>query len=434
MLRIRTLFTLALSLLAVCLLAQSAAASVAYIDGNEVWVASDDGARKLRLSAGENDWRQVAQSDDGFIVGVRKEAGKISQLASFTVWNPSGQIVHFGALSGHNDAPKLNVYPLTLELTPGGGGLAYGYQRAYGPIGGGGLAYNTYFKPTADATTAVPASFQTADGTLIGSRLLGHAEGGSTVDLNSLTDGNLFDPWISYPLGDAGWPGYGLKIDRTDISATGTVTATELRDDSFYTQKIVMAKWSGVGGTYVDDCFLTTAGLPSDISISQDATTMTWRDDRGVVIAGVPDFTGPATCNLTRAPVALSATAVWPSYGPFNVPATSPTGVAKPTVTVASKIKLSTALKSGFSISVTSLTSGKAKASLTVKPSAIGKKGKKAIEIAKGSATVVAGVKKKLKLKFTKKGESFKKKLKGKKATLTVTVGGAKTTKTIKFK
>ena len=35
------------------------AASVAYLDGHEVWVAALDGSRKERLSAGEGDWIAV---------------------------------------------------------------------------------------------------------------------------------------------------------------------------------------------------------------------------------------------------------------------------------------------------------------------------------------------------------------------------------------
>lgn len=436
MFRIRNLL---IALIVVCSFtigAQSAFASLSYIDGNEVWVMSDDGSRKVRLSAGEGDWRQAAQSDSGFVVGVRKEAGKISQVASFTVWNPSGQIVHFGSLSGHIDSPKLNVYPTSLDITPSGGNIAYGYQRAYGQISGGGLAYGTYLKVSADATVAVPTSFSTADGTFVGTRLVGHQDGGSAVAVQSTVDGNVFDPWIGFPLGDPAYPGYGLDVDRTDVAATGTVTATELRDDTFYTKKINLGKWTGLQGTYVDDCMLPTAGDPSDITISQDGATIAWQDSRGIVIAGAPDFSGPSTCNLTRAPAVLSASGTWPSYGPFNVSAAPGGGgsAAKPKVSVSSSIKLSDALKSGFKISVTSATGGSAKVTLSVKPSVVGKKGKKAITIATGKAKLTASKKKTIKVKFTSTGKKLKKKLKGKKATLTVTVGAAITTKTVKLK
>ena len=105
----------------------ASAASVAYLDGNEVWVSNTDGSQKIRLSSGEGDWRAVAQADDGHIVGVQLEAGKISQLSRFTVWNPSGQRIRFGALSATSNGSF--AYPLSLDLTNGGGLIIYGFSQ-----------------------------------------------------------------------------------------------------------------------------------------------------------------------------------------------------------------------------------------------------------------------------------------------------------------
>lgn len=437
MLRIRTLFTLALSLLAVCLLAQSAAASVAYIDGNEVWVASDDGARKLRLSAGENDWREVAQSDQGYIVGTRRESGKISQLASFTVWDPSGKVVHFGSLSGAITG-GLNSYPLSLDITPTGGNLVYGFFATNFDFSSAGKG--TYLKVTADASTAVPLALQGAMyPTLVGTRILA-TNGSDQILLQdpSSIGSSTFVPWQTITVsGELA----NHTLRRVDASATGTIFSGEFQNETnnlAEVDKVVMWKFGSLGtDSYIDDCLLPNQGPVHNVSISQDAIKMTWADARGVLIAPTPNLRtgGPSSCDMP-APAVLSATGTYPSYGPFVVPASAGTGGGGggPTVSVGSKIKLATAIKSGFKISVTSAVAGKAKATLSVKPSTVGKKGKKAIEIAKGSANLAAGAKKRIKLKFTKKGKSFKKKLKGKKATLTVTVGGAKTTKTIKFK
>ena len=63
------------------------AASIAYIDGGEVWLSSLDGTQKVRLAApvvnGDGDtekWLDVAASDSGRIVAVRNEPGKIARL------------------------------------------------------------------------------------------------------------------------------------------------------------------------------------------------------------------------------------------------------------------------------------------------------------------------------------------------------------------
>ncbi len=64
------------------------AASVAYVDNGEVWLASLDGAKKARLATpvvnAEGDtenWIDIAQSDGGRIVAVRNEPGQISNFS-----------------------------------------------------------------------------------------------------------------------------------------------------------------------------------------------------------------------------------------------------------------------------------------------------------------------------------------------------------------
>lgn len=433
MIGFRTAFALVLALVVTGIAAGAASASIAYIDQNEVWVASDDGAVKVRLSAGENDWREVAQSDQGFIVGTRKEAGKISQLASFTVWDPTGKIVHFGSLSGEFTG-GLNVYPLGLDITPTGGNIVYGYSACN--YNCSSAPKGIYLKATADATTAVPISLSGAQTpTLLGTRIVGTvSEQYPALQDPSSIASNDFTPWIDLGVSNPASVFYGLVPTRTDVSATGTIASTELRDGTFNTQKIDVSKWSAPGGTYVDDCVLGTTGQADQISLSQDGASMTWRDSRGVVLAGVPNFNGALDCTLTRAPTVISASGKYPSYGPFNVAAGAKTGTGGPAVKTIRSVKLASALRSGFKVTVTSAAAGKVKVKLTIKPSKVGKKGKKDITLATGSATVKANVATRIKVKFTSAGKKLKKKLKGKKATLTVSMGAGNTIKTVKLK
>src|SRR3954452_18358157 len=73
------------------------AASVAYVDKGEVWLASLDGAKKARLATpgvngagGAETWEDVAQSDGGRIVAVRNKPGRISNFSWFKIWKPDG--------------------------------------------------------------------------------------------------------------------------------------------------------------------------------------------------------------------------------------------------------------------------------------------------------------------------------------------------------
>jgi hypothetical protein len=418
-----------LSALTILFAATEAAASVAYIDGNEVWVSSDDGARKLRLSGGENDWREVAQSDQGHIIGTRREAGKVSQLTSFTIWDPNGKVMRFGALSG--DTGCTNAYPLGLDITPSGGNLVYGFScYTYGyPVGS--LVTGTYLKVSADATTMVPLKLTAAKfPTLVGTRIVGATSDNQVAvqDPSSIGSDNFTDWFVSTLAGH--------KIFRTDVAATGTTAYTEqmVDDSSAAIDKLIASRWGSFGGgPYVDDCYMPISGPLHNVSASQDAASVTWQDARGVVIAGVPTFGGSADCQLTRPPVVISATGGYPSYGPFNVAAAQNSGVGGPAVTSPPSVKLSAALRSGFRITVTPAVGGRATVRLTIKPSKVGRRGKKEITLATGSATVTAGRPAKITVRFTATGKKLKKKLRGKKATLVVTVGTTSTTRTIKL-
>ncbi|MDO9355078.1 MAG: hypothetical protein Q7T55_15370, partial [Solirubrobacteraceae bacterium] len=63
----------------------------------------------------------------------------------------------------------------------------------------------------------------------------------------------------------------------------------------------------------------------------------------------------------------------------------------------------------------------------------VGQKGKKPITIASGSGNAIAGKGTTVKVKPSKKGKALKKKLKGKRAKLTVTIDGVSTTVEIKL-
>lgn len=431
----------ALGLLAGTATAQ--AASVAYLDGNEIWVATTDGVSRARLSAGEGDWRAVAQSDLGYIVGVRLEAGKISNLSTFTVWDPAGKLIHFGPLAGNSNGSS--AYPLSLDITPDGGLLVYGYSRyVYGyPVGS--LTQGHYLLPSATRSAPVPEPYSNSSiqwPTLVGERIVGTPD----QTINSVQEagsigGTNFVPWMDF----SGVTGF--KLDQTDVAATGTVFAAELREDvPSGAYKVAMVATQGLGlAPLPGDCFLAAEGSARQPSVSQDATLVAWQDGGGVKVGGVPNFSGADPCVPVTPPVTISATGSYPSIGPFNVaaftpplpvpPASTPGPAPGLNVAAPATFNLAKMLKSGLVVSVSSAKGGKASLRLTVSPKMVGRKGRKPIVIATGSAVVPAGgVVRKIKLKMTAKGTSLRRRLRGKRATLTVTIGGASTTKKIKLK
>ncbi len=275
----------------------AAAASVAYVDSNEVWVATTDGATRARLSNGEGDWRAVAQSDQGYVVGIQLEAGKIAALSHFTVWDPNGNRVKAGPLAG-TPGGWSEAYPLSLDLTPDAGLLVYGFSRCTGALPCGTLIRGHYLLPS--ATVMAPVSGPLANNsirwpTLVGERVVGTPdETTNAVQEPGSIAGTTFNNWFNYSAG-------GYEMNRTDVSATGTVTATELVLGGS-TRRIALGKYQSLGGTYVDDCFLDADPAATQPSVSQDASEFAWQDGGGVKVAGVPNFNGAATCQLTRGP------------------------------------------------------------------------------------------------------------------------------------
>jgi hypothetical protein len=112
--------------------AAASAASVAYIDNGNVWVSSLDGTQKKQLT-GDGFWREVAQSDGGRIVGVRRLDGQSARLATIALWEANGS----KAFDGFLPAPggwQLYAYPLSVDVSADGKFLVYGYSNSsYNP-------------------------------------------------------------------------------------------------------------------------------------------------------------------------------------------------------------------------------------------------------------------------------------------------------------
>jgi hypothetical protein len=440
------LIPVAATLALLAFLAPPAGASViSYLDGGEVWRASLDGSRKLKLSgpptvSGGYKWRESAQADNGRVLAVGRPDGKIATVNTFTLWGPDGAVIHQGILQD-NGSWTLPAFPVSLDLNAGGTTAVYGYSTTTGFYPNQIFEKGTYVMPVdkawvIDAYKHVDETWPT----IAGSRLVSAA--GSQVNVQDAAG-------APYDADFTGWldtTATGKELNRTDVAATGKVAAIELVAWNGGTQsegQIAMIEAPGLGlppsqANADQSCLLPVQGIAGQVSLSQDGKTVAWHDDRGVVVAGAPNF--PATgesgvCVLTRAPVVISATGTEPSIGGTSLPAAQQPGPndpdpdpdpqlpAAPALSLAAKVKAS-ALKKGLKLKVTVGAAGIVKATGKIKGKTVAKGSKRAT----GAGTVT------LRLKATKKAAKKLAKLRGKKLKIKVTAGGQSTTITRKLR
>lgn len=287
------------------------ATEVAYIDGGQVWISTLDGASKRSLSGPSPDakvWTETAQAENGTVIGVRREPGKIGTLNATQLWGPDGSTIGYGSLTAK---PGRNsyAYPVTLNLTPDGKIVTYGYAN----WSGFGLETKYEFGTYAEGSSnwyLEPFDIEGREsGTLSGNRLV--ARTGNSAVIQSATG----QPPYSKEF--AGW--FSVNgLQRVDVSANGQVVAIEI--DIGPTDALAMYPATGLGSALNEElgCDLPTQGDAGEVSLSADGTTMAWHDARGVVVAGTPVwFATPeaATCKLSSPPVVISATGKMPSLG-----------------------------------------------------------------------------------------------------------------------
>ena len=417
---------LLLVLLAAAALAGPAgAAQVAYVEGGQIWVSTLDGAQKRSLSGPSPDakqWTEVAQADSGAVLGVRREPGKQGYLNATTLWGPDGAVIGNGAL-GSKPGWSLYAYPVSLDLTPDGAIVVYGYSNSRLGAGGFEAEFGTYAEGSSNWYIQPFDIEGMKTGTLAGNRLVAYS--GSTVYLQKASGqppySDEFDPWFAVS-----------GVWRVDVAATGTVAAAELEDG-----QVAMVPFSGLGApppSDGSDCMLPVVGEASDVSISQDGASMAWQDSRGVVVAGTPVWfpsLDVTTCNLSRPSVVISATGEMPAIG-SSTAATPPagprtgTGSAKqagPSFVKPAKTLKAAALKAGVVFKVKVAGPGKV--------TATGKVGAKLV--AKGEATAKKAGVVRVKLQATKAYRARLGGLVGKKLKVRVNAGGKATTLTRKL-
>ncbi len=464
------LVVLASASLAVFGAATAAQADVAYVGADkEVWISSLDGAIKERLSAGESEgevkWVDTAQSDTGWVVGVRNNPGRSALYSTFTVWNPQGAAIYNGPLAGETGGSS--AYPLSLDLTNDGRGIIYGFSRQVCGYSGCTLTQGHYFLPSETVVSPVGGPYKQ-----IGKQyptLFGGSRVVAALDrtLNGVQDtgsiaSETFVPWVDFSGVEVHL--VGVRLRRTDVAASGTVVAFEVTDGAYTVKWIGVAPVSAIGAVPLlfGDCFLPTDGNATSVSLSQDGSAIAWTDSGGVKVGGIPDFSGAEPCVLTRPAVTIAAGGQFPSIGAMSAAAIraarSPGGGAddgqgggtddtpgggtgdapasKPLIVTLPAKVTAAALTSpaGLPLKVTVPAGGKITVTASVPASRLGLKGKKAVVIATGSASPRSAGQVSFKLRLNAKGRKYRKKLRGSTLTLKITQGTKTTTKTIRLR
>ena len=437
----------------------ASAASVAYLDGEEVWIAALDGTSKTRLSAGERDWRAVTAADSGRILGVANEAGKISGLSRIRLWDAQGTRISDGPLPSVVDSAS-TVMPLALDLSSDGQFLAYGYSKFYSGYPTSSL-YEGHYVINADTKVLSPPIGQ--DGpqwpSFFGRQLITVASGNRITVQAAGTGpfGGTFDVWFD-TAGAA-----PLEQRRVDVAATGTVVAFELErydGGSRAEAKIGVVPTAGIGGALNDaaGCVLPATGFPRDVSISQDATRIAWADDQGVKVAGIPNFSGVDSCVFTSPPVVISPTGSSPSIGGADAaailrartpappvlpgpgpapgplppdPRPEPLRGARLTLLPAPRLAAAAITSSrGAAIGVQVTRAGTVTVRITVPASRLGRRGA-AVVVASGTARAKKAGRLLVRVKRTTAGRRGAARLRGARATVSVVQGTLRASRTV---
>lgn len=425
------------------------AASIAYVDGGDVWLSSLDGTQKVRLATpvvngdGETEkWLAVAASDSGRIVAARNLPGRISRFSWFKVWEPNGA----STVEGPLNAPtgwSTYVYPLGFDVTADGVHMVYGYSNSGSccPIS---FAQGTYVRPVTNSSLDPINVSGQEHPTLFGNRMI--AQTGATVNVQGdpAPYGTDFAPWIDVS-------GSGLDLRRTDVAANGQLAAIELEQWDGGSQtigKIAVVATQGVdqAPTFAVDCFVPTSGVAKDASLSLDATRIAWTDDGGLKVAGTPT-TAADPCALSSPPVVISPTASQGAIGGADVAAflppsaqpppggllpgaPPPSGGAAPVATVPKRVTTKAlAGAKGVPIKVTVARAGKVKISGSVPAKVL--RSSRSIVVAIGSATAKRAGTVTVRLRLTAAARKKRSRLKGARLTLRVSQGGLSTTKRV---
>jgi hypothetical protein len=477
--------TLLIALALLALAAPAHAASVAYIDDNNLWLSSPDGSNKVQLTqdgTADYPWGLPSQGPDGKTVVYHRDTfqvdGHEEHRPVLYLFGPDGKIQAANVMPVYAGATA-PVYPLSMDMDWDSKTVAFGYQYC-------GWACQTTYKGVwltfSDQQPMNPSNPQGQSDsffpTFYRHRIVSSDSGGRIFvqpDVAEAPFTSSYTGWLDET------PDF--RLWRAEVSMTGDFVGLEWTQYAAngydpIGEGLAVGRHQGVVPSDVTQiCNVPTAANPGSLTFSYDGTQMAWKDDEGVKVAGVPNLgAGTATCELTSPPRVISSTGRMPHFGGADVgailaarnPAGPPlggggqqapgadqgqNGQAPPPPPVAQPKKLTIkiagkSLAKGIVLTVTGVKPGRIAGSASVPASAArragltGKarrslaaalSGAKTVVIARGSASAKGGAVK-LVLRPTKAAKRAAKRLRRATVTIAVSQGPASGKTTLRLR
>jgi hypothetical protein len=482
--------TLLIAAAVLTLAAPAHAASVAYVDNDNVWLSSPDGTQKLQLTntgTPDRPWGWPSQGPDGKTVAYHSdnftlEDGTQTTRPVLYLYGPDGNYATSNLLPRSSSAIGGAVYPIGLDMDWDSKTVAFGYHAC-------GFACNSswegYWLTYSDQQPMNPSDPQgQADlyfPTFYNHRVISSDSGGRIFvqpDVPEAPFTSSYQMWLDET------PDF--RLSRATVSMTGNFVALDWTQYDATAQDEI-GEGTAIGrdqGQIPSDvtqlCNLPAAGTPHNLTFSPDGTQMAWKDDDGVKVAGVPNLAAStAACQLTAPAVVISPSGRLPDFGGADVaailkarqPATGNGGGQAPgdgasnqgqvpqvqpvpmthpaNLTIKLPAQVTTkAFAKGIVIEVRGAATGEIAGSASI-PAALARKaglagkprlslaarlaGAKTVVIARGSVRASAGAVVKLKLVPTKAAKRAAKRLRKAKVTIAISQGPASAKATVKI-
>jgi hypothetical protein len=445
-----------------CAAPAASADSIVYIDHGNVWTMKGDGTGRVQLTDG-GQWHSPTQADDGTIAAVQG-TGPIVVMAK-----DGRQLRTIQTAQAHSgDGGTFAARPVALSFSPDGSKIAYSYVANSCPVASTcGTTQRSSFYTEATATpNATPIErwgndYSVSDAEWVtNTRVVNFGGAGSQVNFDDLDDGADYSHknWFNFTedTGDGEISRDGRKLAATfSYGANQTVAFWAVEGDVK----------TGIPPAAKYGCRMTPPGKHyADPSWSPDSNTVAYQNDDGIyevtftrLDPNPTDFPGSLGCETAGDERLIVPGGSQPDWGPAD-PATSrylppsagggatgggTTTTAKPGgatgggqagaggasgVTVKAGGAAVQRFTSGtLKVTCTATAAGRCQATATVK---VGRRAYKAT----ASAAVRAGRPATLRLRFAPKAKTaIRKALKRRRltATITLTSGGATTTRTV---